>query len=156
MEELLNAKIQIAREEMIQLLNEDLAREYQAVISYVVYSQTLRGPEYMEIAAELKIHAGEELEHAIMIARQIDYLGGTPVTIPEEVILPDDPREMLHIDLENERITIANYRQRIQQAEAMNEYALSEVLRTIIVQEQEHEIELSTALGIKVPPPIDL
>ena len=139
------------REEMVRLLNEDLAREYQAIIAYVVYSQTLKGAAYLHIAGELEKHAGEELAHAIQIAKQIDYLNGTPTTTPKEVKLSDKPEDMLRFDLENERVTILNYRQRIRQAEAMGEFALSEVLREIIVQEQEHLTDLSDALGIDNP-----
>jgi bacterioferritin len=140
-----------SRDEMVRLLNEDLAREYQAIIAYVVYSQTLKGAAYLHIASELEKHAGEELTHAIQIAKQIDYFNGTPITTPKEVKLSDKPEEMLRFDLENERVTILNYRQRIRQAEAMGEFALSEVLREIIAQEQEHFTDLSDALGIDNP-----
>ncbi|HEY3762764.1 MAG TPA: ferritin-like domain-containing protein [Verrucomicrobiae bacterium] len=146
-------KIKVSRGQMVALLNEDLAREYQAVIAYTVYSQVLKGAEYTDIARELEKHAGEELAHAIKIAKQVDYFGGMPVAIPKPVKLSDDPKVMLRADLENERETIAQYRKRIQQAEAMGEFALSEILRAIIVQEQEHEIDLCDALGIDVPPP---
>ena len=139
---------------MAKLLNEDLAREYQAVIAYTVYSQVLKGAAYTDIARELEKHAGEELAHALKLAKQVDYFGGMPATIPKPVKTSKDARTMLRADLENERETIANYRQRIRQAEAMEEYALSETLREIIVQEQDHEIDLSAALGINVPPPI--
>jgi bacterioferritin len=145
-------KLDVTRDEMIELLNEDLAREYQAIIAYTVYSQVIKGPEFMSIAKELEVHAAEELDHAIKIAKQIDYFGGMPITRPEPVQTSEDAREMLKFDLENERETVRNYRLRIRQAEAMGEYSLSEVLRTIIVQEQEHEIDLATALGIMVPP----
>ena len=143
----------ITREQMIQLLNEDLAREYQAIIAYTVYSQVLKGAAYTDIARELEAHAGQELAHAIKIAKQIDYLGGMPGVMPKPVKTSDDPIVMLRADLENERETVAHYRQRIRQAEAMGEFGLSETLRTIIVQEQEHEIDLSAALGINVPLP---
>ena len=139
------------REEMVRLLNEDLAREYQAVIAYVVYSQTIKGAAYLHIAQELEKHAGEELAHAIQIAKQIDYFNGTPVTTPKEVKMSEKPEDMLRFDLENERVTILNYRQRIRQAEAMGEFALSEVLREIIAQEQEHFTDLADALGIDNP-----
>ena len=142
----------ISRSQMAALLNDDLAREYQAVIAYTVYSQTMKGAEYMDIAKELELHAGEELAHAIKIAKQVDYFGGMPVAVPKPVKLSDDAKVMLRADLENERETVAQYRQRIKQAEAMGEFALSEVLREIIVQEQEHEMDLSDALGIDVPP----
>ena len=146
-----SADKKITRKQLIELLNEDLAREYQAVIAYTVYSQTMKGGEYTDIARELEVHAGEELAHALKIAKQIDYFHGTPVTVPVEVKMSDKAEEMLQFDLENERVTIQNYRQRIQQAEAMGEYALSEVLREIIVQEQEHLMDLADALGIDAP-----
>jgi bacterioferritin len=140
-----------SRDEMVRLLNEDLAREYQAIIAYVVYSQTLKGAAYLHIASELEKHATDELSHAIQIAKQIDYFNGTPTTTPNPVKVSDKPEDMLRFDLENERVTILNYRQRIRQAEAMGEFALSEVLREIIVQEQEHLTDLSDALGIDNP-----
>src|ERR1017187_8222463 len=148
----------ITREQMIQLLNEDLAGEYQAIIAYTVYSQMLKGAAYTDIARELELHAGEELAHAIKIARQIDYLGGMPGVTPKSVKNSNDPVEMLRADLENERTTVGRYRERICQAEVMGEFALSETLRAIIVQEQEHEIDLSAALNINVHPaksPVD-
>jgi bacterioferritin len=141
----------LKRTEMVRLLNEDLAREYQAIISYVIYSQTMKGAEYMDIASELEKHAGEELEHAIKIAKQIDYFNGTPTNEPKEVRVSDKPKEMLRFDLENEKQTIINYRQRIRQAEEMGEFALSETLREIIAQEQEHLTDLAEALGIDNP-----
>ena len=143
----------ITREQMIQLLNEDLAGEYQAIIAYTVYSQVLKGAAYTDIARELELHAGEELQHAIKLAKQIDYLGGMPGVTPKPVITSADPLVMLRADLENERVTVNRYRERIRQAEAMGEFALSETLRGIIVQEQEHEIDLAAALGIAVPLP---
>jgi len=143
----------ITRQRLAELLNEDLAREYQAIIAYTVYSQVLKGAEYTDIARELEKHAGEELQHAIKIAKQIDYLGGMPGVTPKPVKTSDDPVEMLRADLENERETVAQYRERIRQAEAMGEFALSETLRDIIVQEQEHEMDLCDALGIDVPAP---
>lgn len=150
--ELNEQKLNVTREEMIDLLNEDLSREYQAVIAYTVYSQVIKGPEFMDIAKELELHASEELNHALLISKQIDYLGGMPTTTPQPVRTSEDARAMLQFDLENEQDTVRNYRLRIRQAEAMGEFALSEVLRGIIVQEQEHEIDLATALGIMVPP----
>jgi bacterioferritin len=141
----------ISREEMVRLLNEDLAREYQAVIAYVVYSQVLKGAAYTDIASELEKHAAEELSHALKIAKQIDYFGGMPTVTPKPVRTSEDPKEMLQFDLENERVTIQNYRDRIRQADAMGEFALSEVLREIIVQEQEHLTDLADALGINAP-----
>ena len=143
--------VSVSREELIQLLNEDLAREYQAVIAYVVYSQVLKGAQYMNIAAELQLHAGEELQHALIIAKQIDYLGGMPAVVPKPVKTSDKAEDMLRFDLDNENETIRNYRQRLRQCEALGEYALAEQIRQILVQEQEHQIDLATALGIDVP-----
>jgi bacterioferritin len=147
----LNQKLEVTREQMIDLLKEDLSREYQAIIAYVVYSQVLKGAAYTDIASELENHAKEELEHALKISKQIDYFGGMPSVVPKPVKTSPDPEQMLRFDLDNEVETVANYRQRIRQADAMGEFALSEVLREIIVQEQEHEIDLATALGIEVP-----
>jgi len=150
-----NGEKQITRERMVELLNEDLAGEYQAIIAYVVYSQVLKGAPYMGIAKELEVHAAEELSHAIKIAKQIDYLGGMPIVTPKPVKTSREATEMLRADLQNERETVGRYRERIRQAEALGEFALSEVLRGIIAQEQEHEIDLSTALNIEVPPAIE-
>jgi bacterioferritin len=143
----------VSREQLIKLLNEDLAREYQAIISYVVYSQVLKGAEYMNIAAELETHAQQELSHALIISKQIDYLGGMPGVKPLEVKTSENPKEMLRFDLENETETIRNYRERVRQCEALDEYAMAEQIRGILVQEQEHQIDLATALGIDVPSP---
>jgi bacterioferritin len=139
------------RKQLIKLLNEDLSREYQAIIAYVNYSQVLKGAQYMKIAAELEKHAGEELDHALKIAKQVDYLGGMPSVTPVPVKTSDKNEDMLKFDLENERVTIANYRRRVKQADEMGEFALSEVLREILVQEQDHLIELATALGVDAP-----
>jgi bacterioferritin len=141
----------ISRPHMIKLLNQDLAREYQAIIGYIVYSQTIKGAKFQHIASELARHAAEELSHAMQIAKQIDYFNGTPVTMPRAVKMSAKAEDMLRFDLENERVTIIAYRQRIRQAEAMGEFALSEVLREIIVQEQEHLTDLANALGIDNP-----
>jgi bacterioferritin len=141
----------ITREKLIELLNEDLSREYQAIIAYVVYSQVIKGAAYTDIARELETHAKEELDHALKISKQIDYLGGTPAVTAKAVKLSNKPEDLLRFDLDNEVETVANYRTRIRQAEALGEFALSETLREIIVQEQEHEIDLADALGIEVP-----
>lgn len=141
----------ITREHLAALLNEDLAREYQAIISYVIYSQVLKGAAYMAVAKELEVHAGEELQHALMLAKQIDYLGGSPITSPKAVRTSEKAEDMLHFDLDNENTTIRNYRERVRQAESLGEYALAEAIRHILAQEQEHQIDLATALGIEVP-----
>jgi len=141
----------ISRKELAKLLNEDLAREYQAIIAYVVYSQVLKGAEYMNIADQLVEHAKQELEHALTISRQIDYLGEMPTATPRPVKLSDKPRDMLRFDLDNENETIRNYRERIRQCEDLGEFAMAEQIREILVQEQDHQIDLATALGEDVP-----
>src|SRR5690349_20565574 len=141
----------ITRERLIELLNEDLAREYQAIIAYIVYSQVLKGAEYMTIAGELEKHAKEELDHAQIIAKQIDYLGGMPTVQPKPVRTSEKAEDMLRFDLDAENETIRNYRQRVRQCEALGEYAIAEHIREILVNEQEHQIDLATALGEDVP-----
>ena len=148
-----SAETEISREKLIEFLNEDLAREYQAIISYVNYSQVLKGAEYMNIAAELEKHAHEELSHALIISKQIDYLGGMPTVQAKPVRTSEHAKEMLRFDLDNETETIRNYRKRVHQCEALEEFAMAEHIREILMQEQEHQIDLATALGIEVPHP---
>ena len=140
-----------SRKQLIELLNEDLSREYQAIIAYVVYSQVLKGAQYMKIAEELEAHAAEELQHALIVSNQIDYLGGMPTVTPTPVKVSDKPEELLRFDLENENETIRNYRRRVRQCEALGEFAVAENIRKILVQEQEHQNDLATALGVNVP-----
>jgi len=141
----------VSREALVRLLNEDLAREYQAIIAYVVYSQVLKGAEFMNIADQLEKHAQQELQHALIISRQIDYLGKMPTVTPKPVKVSDKAKEMLRFDLDNENETVRNYRERIRQCEAIGEFAMAEQIRTILVQEQDHQIDLATALGVEVP-----
>jgi len=142
---------QVTREQLIQLLNEDLAREYQAIIAYTVYSQVLKGAQYMSIAKELEKHAQQELAHALIVSKQIDYLGGMPTVQPKPVRTSEKAEDMLRFDLDAENETIRNYRQRVRQCEALGEYAMAEQIREILVNEQEHQIDLATALGEAVP-----
>ena len=141
----------ISRSQLAKLLNEDLAREYQAIIAYVVYSQVLKGAEYMNIADQLETHAHQELKHALIISRQIDYLGAMPTVTAKPVRTSEDAREMLRFDLDNENETIRNYRTRVRQCEALGEFAMAEQIREILVDEQDHQIDLATALGEDVP-----
>jgi bacterioferritin len=143
----------LTREKLIDLLNEDLSREYQAIIAYVNYSQVLKGAQYMNIADELAVHATEELAHAIAIANHIDYLGGMPTVVPKPVKTSDKNEDMLRFDLENEKETIANYRRRVKQCDELNEFAIGESIREILMQEQDHLIALATALGVDPPNP---
>jgi bacterioferritin len=142
-----DGKTRITRQELIAHLNEDLAREYQAIIAYVVYSQVLKGAQYMSIAGELEKHAHEELAHALIISKQIDYLGGMPTVDPKPVRTSDKAEDMLRFDLDNENETVSQYRQRVRECEALGEYAMAEHIREILKDEQEHQIDLATALG---------
>jgi bacterioferritin len=143
----------LTREKLIDLLNEDLSREYQAIIAYVNYSQVLKGAAYMNIAGELEVHAKEELAHALAVANHIDYLGGMPSVTPKPVKTSEKAEDMLRFDLENERETIRQYRRRIKQCDELNEFAIGESIREILMQEQDHLISLATALGIDPPNP---
>jgi bacterioferritin len=143
----------LSREQLIAKLNDDLSREYQAIIAYTVYSQALKGAAYMNIAKELEVHAGEELAHAITIAKHIDYLGGMPTATAKPVVLSDDAETMLRADLANEHETIREYRDRLKQCEALGEFAIAEDIREILRQEQEHLVDLATALGEDAPDP---
>jgi bacterioferritin len=142
---------EVSRDRLAELLNEDLSREYQAIIGYVVYSQVLKGAEFMNIADQLAIHAKQELDHALIISRQIDYLGKMPTVTPKPVKTSENAKDMLRFDLDNENETIKNYRERIGQCEALGEFALAEQIRQILVEEQDHQIDLATALGVEVP-----
>ena len=145
------ADSKITRKQLIDKLNGDLSREYQAIIAYVVYSQALKGAQYMGIAKELESHAKQELQHALTIAKHVDYLGGTPTATPKPVKVVDKNEAMLRADLENENETVRNYRARVRECEALGEYAIAEDIREILRQEQEHQIDLATALGEDVP-----
>ncbi len=137
------------KDEIIRGLNEDLARECKTIMQYVVFSYTLKGHEYGNIAEQLKGHASQELDHAMKVARQVDYLGGNPTMKRKEAEYSNNPRKMLEIDLKAEQETIKNYRERIHQAERAGYFALSEILRKIIAEEQDHEIDLKDALGLR-------
>jgi bacterioferritin len=143
----------VSRSELIELLNQDLSREYQAIIGYIVYSQVIKGAEFMNIAGELEKHAAQELTHALVIAEQIDYLGGMPTVVAKAVRTSKRATEMLQFDLENETETIRNYRERVRQCEDLAEYAMGEQIRGILIDEQDHQIALATALGKSVPSP---
>jgi len=141
----------VTREQLAELLNEDLAREYQAIIAYVVYSQVLKGAEYMNIADQLQIHAKQELDHALIVSRLVDYLGAMPTVKPLPVQTSEDPREMLRFDLNNENETVRHYRNRVRQCEELGEFAAAEQIRGILVNEQDHQIDLATAQGEDAP-----
>src|ERR1700753_572529 len=143
----------ITKEKLIDLLNEDLSREFQAVIAYVNYSQTLKGAAYMNIAGELEVHAKEELAHALKLSYWIDLLGGMPTVVAKETETSEKAEEMLRFDLENEKETIRNYRRRVLQADALYQFALGEDLREILRDESDNLNSLPPALGEDTPEP---
>ena len=143
----------ITKAQLIDKLNQDLEREYQAIIAYVTYSQVLKGAAYMNIADELEVHAKEELGHALKLSYWVDLLGGMPAVVPKTVKTSEKNEDMLNFDLENEKETIRNYRRRVKQADALDEFALSEDLREILREEQDHLNALATALGQDTPDP---
>jgi bacterioferritin len=138
----------VTREQLVEGLQQDLAREYKAIIQYVIFSQKLDTARFQNIAGELEKHAHEELDHALAISRQLDYYGAYPVHTPAAVEVSEDNEAMLWADLRAEDDTIENYRQRIRQAEELGEFALAEVLQELIKQEQDHQIDLASALGV--------
>ena len=146
-----DAQKPFTRNDLIKALNEDLSREYQAIIAYIVYSQAIKGAQYMNIAGELEKHAAEELSHALKVAKHIDYLGGKLTATPQPGKVSDKPTDMLRFDLDNENDTVRNYRERVRQCESLGEYGIAEDIREILRQEQEHQIDLATALGEDVP-----
>ncbi len=145
------SQLSVTREQLVDLLNQDLEREYQAIIAYTIYSNVLKGAAYMNIADELKVHAGEELQHALMIADQVDYLGGMPANTPKPVKTSEKAEDMLRFDLDNETETIRNYTERVRQCEELGEFSVADVIRKILIDEQDHQHALATALGIDPP-----
>lgn len=135
------------REELIKLLNEDLMLEYSAAIQYIQHAAVIKKAEFEDIGKELRVHAGEEVQHAMILADQIDFLGGVPTVEVGKIETAEDNLEMLRQDLAGEEDTIARYKVRIQQAEELGEFALAQQLRNILVTEQEHAMDLRRALG---------
>ncbi len=137
----------IELKQLIELLNRDLALEYTAMVQYAQHSGVLTGAEYGDIIKEIKIHASEELQHALILAEQIDYLGGIPTVEVPSAKVSQDNKKMLQQDLEGEEDAIARYKQRIVQTEELRELALAQQLRQILAVEQEHAMDLRNVLG---------
>jgi bacterioferritin len=137
----------ITMSDLIQSLNKDLELEYSAAIQYINHAAVMKGAAYGDIIKELKIHANEEIQHALILADQIDYLKGKPSVGVGPIKTNDDNIAMLEQDLEGEEDAIRRYKIRIDQAEQLKEFALSQQLRTILAMEQEHAMDLEQALG---------
>tara|TARA_Y100000310_G_C20690913_1_gene822131 strand:- start:3556 stop:3975 length:420 start_codon:yes stop_codon:yes gene_type:complete len=133
--------------ELIDLLNKDLEKEYAAAIQYINHAATMSGAAYGDIIKELKIHVTEEVAHATILADQIDFLGGKPSVDVSQIKVSEKNEEMLQQDLDGEEDAIKRYKERIVQAEALQEFALAQQLRNILAQEQEHAMDLQSALG---------
>ena len=138
---------QLTKKQLIAQLNNDLAKEYSALIQYVQHQAVITGPEYDSIRKELVIHSNEEHMHAISLAEQIDYLGGTPTVKVGEIKVSANSKTMLQQDLEGEIDAVARYRARIAQAEMLREYGLRRALEDILIMEEEHVRDLQNALN---------
>jgi bacterioferritin len=139
----------ITIETLVDLLNKDLELEYSAAIQYINHSAVMNGAQFGDLIKELKIHANEEIQHAMILADQIDYFEGSPSVVVGPIKVSDDNKEMMLQDLDGEEDAIRRYKIRIDQAEQLKEFALSQQLRTILAMEQEHAMDLKPALGTK-------
>jgi len=137
----------VTMEKLIDLLNMDLELEYSAAIQYINHAAVMTGAAYGDIIKELKIHVNEEIQHAMILADQIDYLGGSPSVNVGTILTSKDNNEMLQQDLDGEEDAIKRYKVRIEQAEEIKEFALAQQLRNILATEQEHAMDLRQALG---------
>jgi bacterioferritin len=137
----------ISIKDLIKLLNHDLKLEYSAAIQYINHAAVMKGAAYGDIIKEIKLHATEEIQHAMILSDQIDFLGGTPSIMVGNILTSVDNLEMLRQDLDGEEDAIQRYKIRIEQAEGLKEFALSQHLRTILAMEQEHAMDLKQALG---------
>ncbi len=138
--------MQITMEKLIDELNKDLEWEYAAAVQYVQHASVISGAQYESIQKELIIHSQEEMQHAVMLSEQIDFLGGVPTIDVERRDVSTSAVEMLKQDLWGEDNAIARYKERIAQAEALREYGLRRVLEDILIQEEEHKRDLQSAL----------
>jgi len=139
---------EVTKAELIDLLNDDLTKEYSALIQYVQHASVITGPQYDAISAELTVHSNEEHQHAITLSDQIDFLGGVPVVDVADIHISPDSKVMLEQDLDGELDAIARYRERIAQAEMLQEYGLRRALEDILVIEEEHARDLQSALDL--------
>jgi len=138
----------IDRNAMISLLNDDLRTEYQSILQYILHSSTLKGAEYAGTIAELKTHLSQELNHALILAEQIDFLGGTPSVDVPRVDDETDTIPALQSDLDLENKQLVRYRERVQQAQDAGLPDVAEALRPLLEQTQEHVRDLRSALGV--------
>jgi len=138
----------ITLKKLIDLLNLDLELEYSAAIQYINHSAVMKGAAFGDVIKEIKLHATQEIQHAMVLSDQIDYLGGSPSVSVGKILTSEDNNQMLRQDLDGEEDAIKRYKLRVEQAEALKEFALAQQLRTILSMEQEHAMDLKQALGI--------
>jgi len=136
----------VTKKKLLDLLNKDIEWEYAAAIQYVQHAAVIKGAKYESIQKELLIHAQEEMQHAITLSEQVDYLGGTPTMKVEKTLTSTDSKKLLLQDLAGERQAIASYKERIAQAEALREYGLRRILEDILIMEEEHERDIKSAV----------
>lgn len=141
--------MKVTKKKLIEELNKDLEWEYAAAVQYVQHAAAISGPQYDSIQKELIIHSQEEMQHAVMLSEQIDFLGGVPTINVEKREISSSSREMLKQDLWGEDNAITRYKERIAQAEALKEYGLRRVLEDILIQEEEHKRDIANALDSK-------
>jgi len=138
--------MKITKKKLLELLNKDLEWEYAAAIQYVQHATVITGAQYESIQKELVIHSQEEMQHAVMLSEQIDYLGGTPTVNVEKIEVSKASLKMLKQDLKGEQHAIDSYKERIAQAESLREYGLRRILEDILIQEEEHKRDLMTVV----------
>lgn len=141
-------RLRVDKQQLIDKLNEDLTTEYQSIVQYVQHIATIRGAQYQSIVEELRAHVGQELQHALTLAEQIDFLGGVPtVAVPEIPNQPDDA-QALRADLELEEAQLQRYRERVEQANELGLPDVAEAIKPLLTQTQDHVIDLRDALGV--------
>lgn len=142
-----DAEMEVTLKKLVEWLNVDLELEYSAAIQYINHAAVMSGAAYGDIIKELKVHANEEIQHAMILADQIDYFAGSPTVNVGKIAISQDNDEMLRQDLDGEEDAIRRYKVRVEQAEQLKEFALAQQLRTILATEQEHAMDLRQALG---------
>lgn len=132
---------------LVDDLNGDLALEFKSIVQYVQHIATITGPEYTSTVDELKVHLGQELRHATVLAEQVGFLGGVPTTSVAASEATGTSREALQADLDLETEQLQRYRDRVQQATDMGLPDVAEALRPLLTETQEHVRDLQSALG---------
>ena len=136
----------VDKQQLIDGLNEDLAGEYQAVIMYVQYAASVKGPYRQQLSQFFSGEVADELAHAQFLAHKIAALGGLPAVQPKPVPQTEDARQMLQNVLDAETRTIAAYKERARQAEEYGDIGLASQLEAQITDETNHQEEVAMIL----------